>query len=272
VPFTPSHAVVALPFAASRTLRTAGLPAAIAVGAMTPDLPLFLRIPGVSYAWTHDVAWIAPTALVAFALLLVWRCALRPAVRELAPRWLARRLPPAWDAGAAASARETVAPAAWRDLAGRALFPAVLAAALLFGVLTHIAWDLFTHEGRAGIPALDATWGPLPAYRWLQHGSSVLGLVVLAVAAVLWLRAARPGAAPRTVLPSGVRIAWWISLPALLVAAWAVGSAVLGPFTATYTPQHLAYQVLPPACGVWGGATVVLCLVVQLLRTGRSRG
>ena len=38
MPFTPSHAVVALPF-----LRTPLVPAAIAVGAMTPDLPLFVR-------------------------------------------------------------------------------------------------------------------------------------------------------------------------------------------------------------------------------------
>ncbi len=48
MPFTPSHAVVALPF-----VRTPLLPAAIAIGAMTPDLPLFLRGTPLSYQATH---------------------------------------------------------------------------------------------------------------------------------------------------------------------------------------------------------------------------
>ncbi|WP_262927685.1 DUF4184 family protein [Microbacterium sp. NIBRBAC000506063] len=48
MPFTPSHAVVALPF-----VRTPLLPAAIAVGAMAPDLPLFLRGTPLTYQVTH---------------------------------------------------------------------------------------------------------------------------------------------------------------------------------------------------------------------------
>lgn len=38
MPFTPSHAIVALPF-----VRSPLAPAAVAVGAMAPDLPLFTR-------------------------------------------------------------------------------------------------------------------------------------------------------------------------------------------------------------------------------------
>ena len=48
--------------------------------------------------------------------------------------------------------------------------------------LSHIVWDLFTHEGRVGrpaLPVLDEQWGPLTGYKWLQYGSSVLGLVIL---------------------------------------------------------------------------------------------
>ncbi|MGK3950645.1 DUF4184 family protein, partial [Microbacterium sp. K2] len=48
MPFTPSHALVALPF-----IRTPLVPAAIAIGAMTPDLPLFLRGIGLPYSFTH---------------------------------------------------------------------------------------------------------------------------------------------------------------------------------------------------------------------------
>ena len=104
MPFTPSHAVVALPF-----VRTPLVPAAIAVGAMAPDLPLFVRGLPLSYGLTHSFAWLPVTIVLALVLLLVWRGVLRPAVRELSPTWLACRLPAEWDAGAAASLRETFA-------------------------------------------------------------------------------------------------------------------------------------------------------------------
>ncbi len=102
MPFTPSHAVVALPF-----VRTPLVPAAVAVGAMTPDLPLFVGRIGVSYGMTHAWSWMPTTVAIALALLLVWRCVLRPAARELAPDWLAARLPSSWDGGAVSALRET---------------------------------------------------------------------------------------------------------------------------------------------------------------------
>lgn len=272
MPFTPSHAVVALPFVRAGAVgASSGIPAAIAVGAMTPDLPLFVRGTPLDYGWTHDIAWSPVTALVALVLLFVWRCALRPAVGELSPRWLARRLPGEWDASAAAAARETVAPRSWRRLRARRLFPAVLAAALLFGIATHIAWDLFTHEGRAGMPALDALWGPLPGYRWLQHGSSVAGMVILAVWAILWLRRADAAERVPRLLSAWVRIAWWLALPVLLALALIGGYVARGPLTAEFTAAHLAYLVLPPACAAWGLVTVVLCIVVQVARARSDR-
>lgn len=255
MPFTPSHAVVALPF-----LRTRLVPAAIAIGAMTPDLPLFVRGTPLSYGHTHDLAWIVPTAVVALVLLLVWRALLRPAVRELSPRWLASRLPASWDAGARAAWRET--------FSGGWIGALLLAASLLLGVLSHIAWDAFTHEGRGGLllwPALAEPWGPMLGFKWLQHGSSAFGLIVIAVWAALWLR--RRVAVPVVrVTPPAVRVVWWLSLPAVLAIAWVAGLAVFGGLTPTFTVAHLAYRVLPPACAMWGAMTLVLCLVVVARR------
>ncbi|MGB4777455.1 DUF4184 family protein, partial [Microbacterium sp.] len=91
MPFTPSHAVVALPF-----VRTPLVPAAIAVGAMTPDLPLFVRGTPLTYQTTHTNPGL--TTALAAVLLALWYLLLRPAVRELSPESLARRLPPEWDA------------------------------------------------------------------------------------------------------------------------------------------------------------------------------
>ncbi|MEV7693988.1 DUF4184 family protein [Microbacterium sp. NPDC089189] len=255
MPFTPSHAVVALPF-----LRTRLVPAAIAIGAMTPDLPLFVRGTPLSYGHTHDLAWIVPTAVVALVLLLVWRALLRPAVRELSPLWLAARLPRAWDAGARAAWRET--------FSGGWVGALLLAASLLLGVLSHIAWDAFTHEGRGGLvlwPALAEPWGPMLGFKWLQHGSSAFGLLVIAVWAALWLR--RRAVAPvERVTPPAVRVVWWLSLPVVLAIAWVGGLVVFGGLTPTFTVAHLAYRVLPPACALWGVLTLVLCVIIAARR------
>lgn len=269
MPFTPSHAVVALPF-----LRTPLVPAAVAVGAMTPDLPLFVRGLPVSYALTHSVAWLPVTVVVAAALLLVWRCVLRPAVRELSPAWLARRLPAEWDAGAGAAARETLAISGRppRTSARRIL---LLIVSLAIGVLSHIVWDLFTHEGRWGtevLPLLDEQWGPLTGYKWLQHGSSLLGLAILAFWAIGWLRRRTAHVPPSRLLPDVVRGAWWLSLPVTLGVAWAIGLALYGPLTADWTIPHLAYRVLPPACAVWGALTVALAVTIQARRSRRRVG
>ncbi|MFS0733332.1 DUF4184 family protein [Microbacterium sp. 1P10UB] len=260
MPFTASHAVVALAF-----VRTPLVPAAIAIGAMTPDLPLFLRGWGIDYGRTHSLSWLPVTMLVALALLLVWRCLLRPAVRELLPRTVARRIPADWDTGPVAALRETFGGTDGSKLRSTAL----LLISLALGVASHIAWDVFTHEGRWGtelLPVLDQDWGPLTGYKWLQHGSSVVGLVVIAVWAAWALRRRPAGWGPERLLPVAVRFSWWLSLPAVLVLAWGTGLVIYGPLSPTWTVAHLAYRVLPPACAVWGVLTLLLCTVVVVVR------
>lgn len=268
MPFTLSHAVVALPF-----LRTPLVPGAIAVGAMAPDLPLFVGNGMISYAHTHRPSWLAVTIALALVLFLLWRGVLRPAVRQLAPRVIAERLPAAWDAGAEAGMRETFGLA--RSRPRRAVWVAVLllTASLTIGIVTHMLWDTFTHEGRWGVeavPVIGAHWGPIAGYKWLQHGSSIVGGLILAIWGVLWLRRREPVAVAR-VLPHAVTLAWWMSLPAALVIGWVVGLLVYGPFTVDWTIVHLAYRALPPATAAWGVLTLTLCGVVLLRRRALSR-
>lgn len=273
MPFTLSHAVVALPF-----LRTPLVPAAIAVGAMAPDLPLFVRGIPLHYGLTHSLVWLPATIALALGLLLALRCVLRPGARELSPRWLSARLPEAWDRGAGDAWRETFAPRSSTDAERpRPSLSAtmLLLASLAIGVATHIVWDLFTHEGRWGtvaVPALAEPWGLFPGFRWLQHGSSALGLAILAVWAIVWLAKRQPIDAPR-LLPAWIRWAVWLSLPGLLIGAAVWGYAMFGPFTVDFTPAHLGYRMLPPACAVWGAIVAVVCVVVQLARSrGRHAG
>ncbi|MGL3151216.1 DUF4184 family protein [Microbacterium sp. A82] len=265
MPFTPSHAVIALPF-----VRTPLVPAAIAIGAMTPDLPLFLRGVGVTYTFTHTIANLVWTALLALVLFLVWRVLLRPAVAELSPTWLAERLPEEWSSGGWDAVRRAV------GMGERRSYPLLLAVSVLLGVLSHIVWDMFTHEERLGselLPVLADEWGPLQGFKWLQHGSSVVGLLIIAIWALLWLRRTEPGGVVRQVLPHWVRVAWWISLPVILIGSWAIGYVVFGPFTAEFTIRHLAYRVLPPACGFWAMLTLALCVILTTVaRRGPTAG
>ena len=257
MPFTPSHAVLALPF-----VRTPLVPAAVAIGAMTPDLPLFVRGLGLSYGFTHTLSNAVWTALVALVLLLVWRVVLRPGLVELAPDALAARFPDDWRRTGRDAALEVVAP---REQFG---YPLLLVMSLLLGVLSHIAWDSFSHEGRWGVetfPVLAEQWGPILGYKWVQHGSSVLGLLILGIFALLWLRRRGVVRRPR-MLPTWVRWSWYVALPALLIGFWFFGLAQLGPFTDEFTVQHLAYRALPIAAGLWGALTFLLCVIIVIVR------
>ncbi len=266
MPFTLSHAVVALPF-----VRTPLLPAAIAVGAMAPDLPLFLRGTPLTYELTHTSAIAG--MLLAFVLLMLWYALLRPAVRELSPAGLARRLPEEWDATGLAAWRMLQRPRArhpiWSD---GVLLPILLALSVFLGFVTHVVWDAFTHEGRWGsdlIPALAEPWGPLPGYTWLQHGSSAFGLIALGVFGILWLRRRDAASDVPRLLPGAVRGGLWLALPVILGVAWVWGLAAHGPLRSDFTAAHLAYRVLPPACAVWGVIALGMCLVVVVLRRRR---
>ncbi|MCM3780307.1 DUF4184 family protein [Microbacterium hydrocarbonoxydans] len=265
MPFTPSHALVALPF-----IRTPLVPSAIAIGAMTPDLPLFLRGIGLDYGFTHTFGNVVWTAVVALMLFLVWRVVLRPAVGELAPLWIARRLPADWSTTGVSAVRGALV-----GDSRRPVYPVLLAVSLVLGVLSHIVWDLFTHEGRWGVdvlPVLDEMWGPLTGYKWLQHGSSILGLVGIGVWMLLWLDRAEVRDDVVQSVPARMRLAWWASLPVVLAVALILGYALHGPFAEDFTAQHLAYRMLPPACALWGAATLVLCLSLPLFRRTHQRG
>jgi len=217
VPFTPAHAVVALPF-----VRTPLVAAAIAVGAMMPDLPLYLRVgPGywVTHAWWAVLPVDVPLALV---LLLAWRVLLRPAIPELVPRWYVQRLPDSWR-DVNAGWRETWAGGSIR----RAL---VLLFSLAIGVASHLVWDAFTHEGRWGsalIPGSNSDLSGMPLWEWVALASSVLGLIGLCA----WLQIWCTRRTPRDVTyrtPTCVRVIAVALLPLSLLAGGVLVAAVRG--------------------------------------------
>ena len=238
MPFTLSHAVVALPFRRVRRMPVA----AVAAGAMVPDLPLYAPI-GVPYEVTHEV-WAALTVdvvLGALALVL-WGVILRPAVVAVLPPAVVRRLPP---------------DAARDDLTAGILWAPV---ALAVGSLTHVVWDAFTHSGRWGtllVPVLQLRAFGLPLASWAQYTSSVLGLLVLAGWALLVWRAAPDRGTVPTLRDGPRRIA------ALLVA----GAVVLASAAVVLTshPAGLPAIAFALATGALEGGVVALLVVGVLL-------
>lgn len=232
VPFTVSHAVVALPFVRSP------LPyGAVAVGAMTPDLPLFF--PGVAgYGATHGFPGVVLVSLpIAVVLYAVWRLLLRTAAPRVLPCAFASRLPAAW--------------AEARVPAPREVLPIVVALAI--GIATHVLWDAFTHPGRFGsvlIPSLAETWGPLPGTQWLQYASSVGGLVVIAIVGLRHL-----AGAPRSTVAVFPRLRVAFGLAVLLSGAIAVVVSVFE----TGIPTDLgAFRSFAFTAGTRAGAAILV--------------
>jgi hypothetical protein len=213
MPFTVSHIAAVLP--GYRPLTRAHVFTAAVIGSMVPDFGLLL--PGdMSRLQTHSlmalVTFCLPVGMATYWLTLLL---IRPAALEVVPD------------GAYARLRAAPPPPSIRQ------FSAWLyaAAALLLGACTHLAWDAFTHENARGVRMLPllTDYGPqisghqLQLYKWLQYGSSVFGLAVVAAALLLWLRHAPAPLEPpvrRIALPE--RLAWLGAyvLPSVLAMAW----------------------------------------------------
>lgn len=157
MPFTLVHPVAVLLFARGPLSLLA-----LVSGAVAPDLPYYLRVaplrvtadswyePYVNATTSHSLGYLVPVALpLALTVYLCGRLLLPP-LRSVAG---------IESPGASAS-----------DLPGAFRRGAWIVASLVIGVLTHLVWDALTERGGSGS-------------RFLQHGSTALGLLVLMVIA-----------------------------------------------------------------------------------------
>jgi Domain of unknown function (DUF4184) len=159
MPFTLSHIAAVMPF---RRHCSVDVFAALAIGSMTPDLHYFL--PLLREHWplpSHELISLPLFCLPAGWLLwLMWR--------------------PLWRSIAFVDGPAPPSPAIWRVIL-----------ALTVGALTHLAWDACTHANYGFgqfLPVLGQPlfWvGPaaISSANLLQYGSSVVGLLLLTVAA-----------------------------------------------------------------------------------------
>ncbi len=181
MPFTIAHAAAARPL-----WRLSGerlVLSALAVGSMAPDFEYLVHLTSrrtIGHTLLGVVLLCLPASL---AVLAVWHRLVGPAVARLLPPWLD------------GLARACSQPFAF----GRARRFSWVCLSVVFGSLSHLAWDAFTH--RRGDIVLQAhllrdhLWaGGPPIFKLLQYASGVMGMILLFRWASHLQR--RPGAGP----------------------------------------------------------------------------
>jgi hypothetical protein len=178
MPLTPAHAALAWPLTSIPRLPVA----ALVIGTLSPDFEYILRL-APSGTFAHSLLGVGLFCVPASMLLFVlFDRAVGPALLDLLPTGFrvhaSRRVPEG-------GARTHLRTLAW----------AVPATAL--GALSHVVWDGFTHETGwvvVQVPILTTSLDlpePLPripAYKLLQHGSTLFGLAALIAWTLLTVR------------------------------------------------------------------------------------
>lgn len=194
MPFTFAHpaAVVPLP----RLLGKNAVVSALVVGSIVPDIAYIVPL-DVARHESHSLSGIFWYCLPISVLVYVaYHRLLKGPLLGLLPTYALQRL------GPHVANFHSLPAAPWR---------AVLVS-LLCGILTHIAWDGFTHVEEVGVMALPPLQAYLFsiggysvfAYKLLQHGSSFAGMAFVGWWSLRWLERApvQSIALPIKLLPS----------------------------------------------------------------------
>jgi len=168
MPFTLAHPAAALPlwWAAKGRLRLA----ALVLGTTTPDYEYFLHLNTVG-RFAHTLPGLFLVCPAGWVSLWLFDRFGRHGVATL--------LPTAWQLPPVPASPYRVLPTS---------------SALLLGAVSHVIWDGFTHASGWGVALLPHLSDPVlsgpitvPWFKVLQHGSTLLGLAVLAGATLRWI-------------------------------------------------------------------------------------
>jgi len=176
MPFTLTHTLAVLPI---HRVTARYLPlSALIIGSIIPDFPLFFSL-GINYEQTHCtvgiLTWCNGLGLIAY---IVFQQYLKAPWLALCPRFVRERL------------GQYSAPVPIRSFKTLSL----VSLAIIIGSSTHVIWDSYTHFGGWGVrqhPALSQLWQinnlSIPLYKFLQYGSSIIGLPFLTLWTLLKL-------------------------------------------------------------------------------------
>jgi hypothetical protein len=248
MPFTLCHPAIVIPLHRYAS-RLTSLPALI-IGSMAPDFVYFFSL-GISGSFSHSLLGILMYCLPVGVLVYIVYYAL---VRQPFLAWLPSEI----------SARMKWQ-IQWPLRSTRAVW--VVIVSLLIGASMHIVWDAFTHDNtvvvnRIGLlRSLVSVGGyQLPLFKVLQHASSLLGFIVIAIYAYNWLASTEPDAKYPSPLSKTQRL---LALAAVGVAAIAGGMLGL-LFRRATSVEHGLFNMVVTGMAAAAIAILLLCLGWQV--------
>ncbi|MBJ8102724.1 MULTISPECIES: DUF4184 family protein [Bacillus cereus group] len=169
MPFTFAHPAAVLPFVKKKSYISV---TALILGSMAPDFEYFLHFRPygiIGHTWAGFLYLNLP---LVFLLAYAYHCILKgPFITHLPKPF--------------ASYYKYVVDEKWALYNWKDFF--VFCYSALFGMLTHVFWDAFTHKTGYFVmkmPLLQQEVYSIPIYKFLQHGSTCFGLLLLIY--VLW--------------------------------------------------------------------------------------
>ncbi|MEV0232593.1 DUF4184 family protein [Nonomuraea sp. NPDC050786] len=242
LPFTPSHMAAVVPLMSSPRVRRFADPWALALGAMVPDLPIFLPFLPDYGKWHSWVGVVTIDLACVLLLLPLFHGVFREPLISLLPPSLAGR------AAVLAPSRPQLVP---------------MAVGAVIGAASHVFWDSFTHSRG---PEEWGDWlsirvfGVIRLFRLLQYVSSVIGLAV-----VLWWGWRGLSRMADSPVPDRLRISRRVrGLVMLLCSIGTIAGALLWPLVDEPAPELGIPSVLTKT---GAGTLIGLCLVLTCYAT-----
>ena len=200
MPFTFSHPAAVLPFRKFPALSFAGL----VIGSITPDFEYFIRMKS-KYSHTFDGMFWFDLPLAVLIAFLFFNIARNDLIDNL-PVFIKSRLVPL------------------RELNWNKYFAenwAKVLISMLLGIMTHVAWDSFTHRTGWFVQhtaflggAVEFFGFKIPVYRVLQHASTVIG--GLAILIFIYTR-------PVQAVHKQIRLSYWVCIIAITFVFTMIG-------------------------------------------------
>ena len=264
MPFTLAHPIATIPLWHA-TRRRLDLPA-LAIGSAVPDISYFIALrpfPNIGHSPLGILMQGIPSGLI---LLFIWRYLLWDATLALLP---SERFA---ETSVETLHEEEVSPPSHRNsfliTLARGIPPSshysfwpvsrliTIILSIAIGALTHVVWDSATHI--YGWTVVRVSWlsafvGPLPVYKWLQHGGGVIGLALLFVLSIKTLHKREPQYPPLQLSIRHKRTAWLaVSISTALVIWQAVN---------LLPPEYgFSSLIVAGVIGLISGSFVGLCL------------
>lgn len=255
MPFTLAHAAAALPL--RLLLRRAAVFPALVIGCFIPDVPYFLPGPLCNINAHQFPAIVLFGIPCGWTLYALWFGFLLEPIAAMLPRCCAALL-------VASRPRQLFSGRAWSTTL-----------CLLLGAISHVAWDAFTHRNGLVVHAWPALARPvfhlgtqaLPPYFVLQHGSTILGLLCLALHARRRLRE-MPAVQRVGEQTPQLRLNQKITIAAMLCIATL--GLIARTFASVHAPTFSAYNVVCCCISAGTAACALYALAWHARRWSKS--